>query len=79
MSSDLFKQDDFRQQYELAKEQGDKRFGSPCEHKHTKDGYCLNCLRKVIVRTAQTEQPHPDACPCDECEAIRFAYCGYED
>ncbi len=28
-------------------------------------------------RTAK-QRPHPDACHCDECEAIRFAYCGYE-
>ncbi len=76
--NDLFKQDDFRQQYELAKEQGEKRFGSECKHTRTKGGYCCACLRKV-VRTAQTQRPHPDACHCDECEAIRFAYCGYED
>ncbi len=45
---DLFRQDDFKQQYELAKQIGDKRFGSPCKHKRTKNGYCQQCLRKVI-------------------------------
>ncbi len=36
---------------------------------------------EVLARLEQKaqQQPHPDACPCDECEAIRFAYCGYED
>ena len=29
--------------------------------------------------TKAKQQPHPDACHCNECEAIRFAYCGYED
>ncbi len=45
---DLFAQDDFRTQYALAKEQGDKRFGSECKHIQTKDGYCCQCLRKVV-------------------------------
>jgi hypothetical protein len=49
-NNDLFKQDDFRQQYELAKEQGEKRFGSECKHTQTKDGYCCQCLRKVVVK-----------------------------
>lgn len=46
---DLFKQDDFRTQYELAKEIGDKRFGSECKHERTRGGYCLNCRRKVVA------------------------------
>jgi hypothetical protein len=50
---DLFAQDDFRQQYELAKRIGDKRFGSPCEHKRTKNGRCVNCLRKVVTTTKE--------------------------
>jgi ribosomal protein S14 len=58
---DLFKQDDFRQQYALAKEQGDKRFGSPCEHTHTSNGVCRNCLRKVAVRGAQKQRMDADA------------------
>ena len=34
--------------YELMLKEGKKRFGSPCEHKKTKDGKCLNCFRTVI-------------------------------
>lgn len=49
---DLFKQDDFRQQYELARLIGDKRFGSACEHKHVKNGHCQQCLRKVVTKRA---------------------------
>lgn len=49
--NDLFKQDDFRQQYELAKSTGDKRFGSECKHSETKGGHCTNCLRKVVNLT----------------------------
>ncbi|SRR6266487_1104228 len=45
---DLFKQDDFNQQYALAREIGDKRFGSECQHIRTRNGYCLDCFRKVI-------------------------------
>ena len=37
----------FEQEYELAKEAGDKRFGSVCKHEKTKNGVCVNCLRKV--------------------------------
>ncbi len=47
---DLFKQDDFATQYELAREQGDRRFASDCRHIHTKNGRCLKCLRKVVDR-----------------------------
>ena len=47
---DLFKQDDFRTQYQLAKEAGDRRFGSECKHEQTRNGYCLYCLRKVVVK-----------------------------
>src|SRR5260221_14000717 len=47
-SMDLFKQDDFRTQYQLAKSIGDQRFGSECKHEQTKGGYCSKCLRKVI-------------------------------
>lgn len=46
---DPFKSD-FNTQYELAKEQGDKRFGSECKHVHTRNGRCLKCLRKVVDR-----------------------------
>lgn len=47
---DLFKQDDFRTQYELARKIGDKRFGSPCKHEQVKNGRCTQCLRKVVTR-----------------------------
>ena len=33
--------------YELAKQQGDKKFGSECKHGQVKNGTCTNCLRKV--------------------------------
>lgn len=49
-SSDLFKQDDFRQQYALTKQIGDKRFGSPCEHRRVQGGHCTQCLHKVIAK-----------------------------
>lgn len=38
----------FKEEYELALKIGNKRFGSNCEHKNAKNGYCKNCLRKVI-------------------------------
>lgn len=44
------KSEAFKVMYELAKKQGDKRFGSECKHENVKDGKCLNCLRKVIVK-----------------------------
>lgn len=37
----------FEEEYELAKSEGDKRFGSECKHENVKNGYCTNCLRKV--------------------------------
>ena len=36
------------EEYELIRKIGDKRFGSGCKHEKIKNGYCLNCLRKVI-------------------------------
>lgn len=42
------KSEAFKLAYELAKQQGDKRFGSDCKHEHVKNGKCLDCLRKVI-------------------------------
>ncbi len=36
------------QEYELALKEGNKRFGSLCKHEKTKNGICINCLRKVI-------------------------------
>lgn len=46
---DLFAQDDQATMYRLAKEQGDKRFGSECKHEQVKGGYCTYCLRRVWV------------------------------
>ena len=53
-NEELFKQDDFRQQYQLAKETGDRRFGSECKHMQTRNGKCLNCFRTVIVNPTAT-------------------------
>ena len=36
--------------YELAKKEGDKRFGSGCKHENNKNGICTNCLRKVLCK-----------------------------
>ena len=33
--------------YEYMRKEGEKRFGSECKHKRIKNGYCLDCLRKV--------------------------------
>jgi hypothetical protein len=41
--------DAFRTLYAIAKSEGDRRFGSECEHAETKDGVCLNCWRKVVT------------------------------
>ena len=35
--------------YEIMKQEGDKRFGSECKHEKTKNGMCINCLRRVIT------------------------------
>lgn len=40
--------DDFTVQYELAIQQGDKRFGSLCKHKRVVSGMCQQCFRKVV-------------------------------
>jgi len=42
--------DRFRAEYKLARREGDRRFGTPCEHKQVRNGRCLKCLRKVIAR-----------------------------
>lgn len=36
--------------YEYMEEQGKKRFGSECKHEKIRHGYCINCLRKVVVK-----------------------------
>lgn len=36
--------------YALVHETGKKRFGSECKHQKTKNGHCVNCLRKVITK-----------------------------
>jgi hypothetical protein len=38
----------FTELYEKALKEGEKRFGSACNHSETKDGICLKCLRKVL-------------------------------
>ena len=40
---------DFKDEYELAKQQGNKRFGSDYKHENVKNGYCADCLRRVIT------------------------------
>lgn len=49
---DNTKSDAFRIMYELAKSQGDKRFGSECKHEVTNQGRCVNCLRRVVTKKA---------------------------
>jgi hypothetical protein len=39
--------DTFSVLYELAKRDGDRRFGSECRHEQVRNGKCLNCLRAV--------------------------------
>lgn len=39
-----------RKEYELALREGEKRFGSPCEHKQVRNGHCVHCLRRVRGR-----------------------------
>ncbi len=34
--------------YELMHKEGKRRFGSECKHEKTKNGHCMNCLRRVI-------------------------------
>jgi hypothetical protein len=38
----------FDKQYELAKQIGDRRFGSECKHLHITFGVCVDCQRWVI-------------------------------
>jgi len=38
----------FIELYEKAFKEGEKRFGSACDHSKTKDGRYLKCLRKVV-------------------------------
>lgn len=33
--------------YELARKQGDRRFGSACSHTYVVKGVCQNCLRRI--------------------------------
>jgi hypothetical protein len=39
----------FRREYELAKAEGERRFGSPCNHEHVSNGICTNCLRRIYT------------------------------
>lgn len=34
--------------YRITREIGDKRFGTKCRHLRIRNGYCLNCFRKVV-------------------------------
>lgn len=36
-----------KREYELALRIGEAQFGTKCEHREVKAGYCLRCLRKV--------------------------------
>ena len=38
-----------QQLLKLLHKQGKERFGSPCKHEKTSNGYCINCFRKVIT------------------------------
>jgi len=40
--------------YEITHRRGEERFGSPCDHKQTQGGKCLNCLRTVVTRIPQS-------------------------
>ena len=44
------KSEAFRALYELALKEGNKRFGSECQHETIKGGRCTNCLRLVVVK-----------------------------
>lgn len=46
---DIFKPT-FNEEYELALRIGNRRFGSECKHDQVKNGRCVNCLRKVVVK-----------------------------
>ena len=35
-------------EYKLARQIGDRRFGSDCKHERAERGHCLNCGRRVI-------------------------------
>ena len=49
-NTDDVRSDDFRLMYELARKQGDKRFGSECKHENVKNGVCQDCQRKVYQK-----------------------------
>ena len=51
---DIFKPD-FKTQYELARQIGDRRFGSPCSHDQVKNGHCMKCLRKVVQKKGRSQ------------------------
>ena len=37
-------------EYELALKIGNERFGKQCKHTKAKNGYCVNCLRKIYEK-----------------------------
>lgn len=38
-----------RLEYEVARREGERRFGSDCRHEATEAGRCKQCLRKVVA------------------------------
>jgi len=40
----------FKEEYELAIREGDRRFGSECKHERTRNGRCVRCFRVVVTR-----------------------------
>ncbi len=42
---------DFEREYELAKREGDRHFGSECKHEKVVQGRCAKCGREIF-------QPH---------------------
>ncbi len=40
----------FDEEYALAKQRGDQRFGSPCPHAKVQNGRCVRCLRHVVSK-----------------------------
>ena len=45
-----------KEEYKLALRVGKKRFGSSCQHKVTRNGVCVSCLRKVVTTNAVKKQ-----------------------
>jgi len=39
-----------KKEYELALKTGERRYGLLCQHEKTKNGFCVNCKRKIITK-----------------------------